>query len=66
MSIMKIRKLLYSMILWIWAFISFSFADCIIYWPNNELLMMYACDEWTTEITLDWDWTKKQHEKFLL
>ena len=32
--------------------------DVIIYWENNQLLFMYEVEQWTTEITLDWDWTK--------
>ena len=51
-------KKFFLFIAWILFFWLSFWYDVIIYWENNQLLFMYEVEQWTTEITLDWDWTK--------
>ena len=50
-------------IFWIWLWFNQCFwYDVIIYGPNNEFLYMYPVEEWTVEITLDWNWSKNWND----
>lgn len=50
-------------IFWIWLLSNQCFwYDVIIYGLNDEVLDVYTVEEWITEITLDWNWSKNWND----